>query len=508
MISKIDLSKQVKVTKLTPQELDLVLLNDETIIYQNSYDEIIMANKVNNVIDEKTIYPIKINGLSVPSLPTSPPAYGQAYVLGLVQYGTGFTYEWVTTPTVFNYNNPSGTGVTSGSTFSVTVTQPTGQIFINNTLVANGIVQINTLSSLSKSFSIDNGVNWSPYTTSPNYTFNYIGSTVTEVLDILIKDSLNNILYQTTTTVNPIPTYYFNINDGNGILVPTLELSSSFTISATKINDSYYGNESGKVRVDVNDTQNNVLYAYAVGSVFGDPESWFYTNPTSSKSYTFEDLPAGTHVFAVKKYRRNFVTITEAVIDGVTETITSSWSYSIDDAVSFLPASTPTIIFYSPDVYGDKSIYLKNNSNFIYSTETTIQQQLPSGSELKTASAVIASVSSYAYLTPSGALDTPYDIAPSATGITFSCFYAPTDYPTGTTMNIQYENLTNNNKGITIGYLTNVGMGVFTGDIVIYDEFILEPEVLNIIKYRFRMSNNYTYTDVSDWNYIQIDLKP
>ena len=363
MNTKVDLSRQSKLKNLSVAQLSNILNDGESILHLGDTGKLTIASMSGSTVTEEKVDSGEINLVPIPAFPSVFPGANEAYALCAVQSGTGFTLAWALVNTLFDYNDPSGTGTTTGVTYSVQIINPTCHKVVSGNLLPNGQITVSSYSNVSRSYTKDGGSTWSAYTTSPQYTFSNLGDTGTTQYNIAVKDAGDNILYS-GTTINMAGTTPYSVSSSY-----SKDDNDPFQVYFIKVSDSTVGQDNGVAYAKLSDSQSGsgVLYSYGLNDAN-------YTDLTSSTTYTFTGLTSGTHNVYVRKYVYSFIVVNNITWNGISYDITS-FEYSTSGLLSFNSLlSSPAIFTYSGDQTGDKTIYFKAPDGCIY----TLVQALPS----------------------------------------------------------------------------------------------------------------------------------
>jgi hypothetical protein len=204
IITKLFFTDQTKLSELNLSQLESILSNGDTTIYLNENGTLNIANKINNEISEKNAVGDIIKGQLLSDLPKTNdgenlfPEPDTGYGIIARKSGSNFIIQWGQIATEGNYNVISG-----DTTFIVTTTDPTFQIFNNVTpgnYKFNGnidVLVIGDAAFASKRYTLDGGINFTPPTNSNTFLFEELGGLTPVNFSFAIKDSSNQIIYPT-----------------------------------------------------------------------------------------------------------------------------------------------------------------------------------------------------------------------------------------------------------------------------------------------------------------------
>lgn len=363
VVNKIDLSRQVEIKYLTEGELNDVLNLNESTLFKDINGELFEATKVGeNNIDITGIGGNSIRNLPIPPYPTVFPLTNQAYALGAVRDGSNFTLAWVLVTTLQNYNDESGTGTTTGTTYSIVSNSPVCLVDFNGSLVGNGRITIYNYTGLNLQYSIDNGLNYTTLSTVITKVFENLDD---GIYDVIIRDENLVIVHTETITLLPIPvSTIISTENAATMTAPT----QTQLLKISDIIDGY-----GTIRVSVTDAEPDSFYRFSIDNVN-------FTSLSSVKNADFTVVNPQNYTGYVKKYRPVVLELTDLIIDGDSNDITD-YSFAIWDtgtlSLNYLSINgSPyynTVLPASYLQYANKTIYLREDNELcVYTKNITI----------------------------------------------------------------------------------------------------------------------------------------
>ncbi len=294
--TKLFFTEQAKLSELNLGQLEALLSEGESTIYVDSNDILRVAEKNSGVVSQKNAVGDQIKSLDVEAVPSSFPSADTGYALMAVRDGSQYKLIWGWVDTTGNYNVISGS-----TTFTVMYGSPTFQIYDATTpgiYLFNGNIFISVSGDgayAAKKYSLDGGVTFSSLDSSPNYSFEQIGSMTGDTYNLVIQDSADATLY--TDTINLLAPDYSLDFIGSGLYTP---VAMSHVIYKS---DDFNGASPSVVEIVVTEDETYLpgLYNYDIYDAFNTLilESGY----TPDKIY---QLPiAGNGIFSAQVSRIN-----------------------------------------------------------------------------------------------------------------------------------------------------------------------------------------------------------
>jgi hypothetical protein len=383
MRNKIFFTEQAKLTNLSLEMLESLLLNNQTTLLIDSDGILKLCEKNNEELIVKNAAGDIIKGLNIDNIPDDFLPENFAYALIAVESEDNFELKWGVISTIDDYNV-----ITGDTTYSVTVSTPQYQIYDALTpgnYDFNGKITIITSglgTNLPRKYSIDNGLNFTDLETNSVYVFSNLGSLSTESFDLIIKDSINVTLYQQNLTMQP-PLYIFD--------VVGVQFHEPETIKHTvfKSNDILTTDTNTIINVFIEESDVDFPGLYTC-SIFvdgvnvatvTDVASKFINIPLDFSSFRYEE---GVVTALVNRKNASYYKLGELTNYSGTYA-PEQFTWSKDNGNYFIPPSfesQPIILdnegyvnisYSAEESLGDKTIYARRNStNEIYQTSFTI----------------------------------------------------------------------------------------------------------------------------------------
>jgi hypothetical protein len=389
--TKIFFTEQAKLSQLTLNQLNTLLLNGESTIYVDSDNILRIAEKNNNITTQKNAVGDTIKSTNVGDLPIKFPPPDTGYSLMAVRDGSNYKLIWGWMNTIGDYNV-----ITGNTTYTIVTTNPTSQIFNTNTpgnYSFNGDISITVNGDgafVAKKYSIDGGSTFSALNSTPNFFYQELGSISGETYNLVIKDEAEVVIHTETINLLP-PDYSFELIN---VALYTPNIISHVIYKTYDINQ-VIGSQL-EIVVEEGNTLLPGLYHY---QVFNSSNTLIVESNgfIADKKFTVTTPVDDTYRAEVSRINSGYIEL------GKWESPTSSINYfpkdflwSKDNGQTFSIASSniqPFIlqnnnnsirINYAVNEIGEvggvKKIYMRlNNTNTIYqSTHQLLQVNLPS----------------------------------------------------------------------------------------------------------------------------------
>jgi hypothetical protein len=206
-MSVILISGQTKINEFNLETLTNVLKNGDGTLFLDTNNTLLFACKENELVVIKNAIGDYIKEVFVEDIPTALLPPNSVYSLIANKSGDNYKIHWGLVSTEDNYNV-----VTGDTTFTITALNPKYQIFNAETpgeYFFNGSINITTTgagATASKRYSIDNGLNYTDYSDSENFTINNLGGLMTTDYELSVQDITEQVIYSDTVSLSG-PTY-------------------------------------------------------------------------------------------------------------------------------------------------------------------------------------------------------------------------------------------------------------------------------------------------------------